>query len=279
MTFPQLHTNASDGVTGNHTGTVNEKATVVDIVTYTGLLPGKEYTVKGILMNKETGEPVKDAEGKEITAEKTFTAEKADGSVELVYELDSSLLAGQTVVVFEDLLYNGVEVGSHADIQDEDQSVHYPDLGTQAKNQATGTQEAAANKSVTILDTVSYKNLIPGQEYTVKGILMDKSTGKELLVGDKTVTAEKTFIPEKADGSVELAFTFDGSTLTGKTVVVFERLYVGENEVAVHADITDKGQTVEFPVPEIGTKAKDKDTGSQQGIAKKQDYDHRHCKL
>ena len=270
VTFPQLHTNASDGVTGNHTGTVNEKATVVDTVTYTGLLPGKEYTVKGTLMNKETGEPVKDEEGKEITAEKTFTAEKADGSIELVYELDSSLLAGQTVVVFEDLLYNGVEVGSHADIHDEDQSVHYPDLGTQAKNQATGNQEAAANKSVTILDTVSYKNLIPGQEYTVKGILMDKSTGKELLIGDKTVTAEKTFTPEKADGSVELAFTFDGSTLTGKTVIVFERLYVGENEVAAHADITDKGQTVDFPVPEIGTKAKDKDTGSQQGIAKKQ---------
>ena len=270
VTFPQLHTNASDGVTGNHTGTVSEKATVVDTVTYTGLLPGKEYTVKGTLMNKETGEPVQDEEGKEITAEKTFTAEKADGSIELVYELDSSLLAGQTVVVFEDLLYNGVEVGSHADIHDEDQSVHYPDLGTQASNEATGNQEAAANKSVTILDTVSYKNLIPGQEYTVKGILMDKSTGKELLIGDKTVTAEKTFTPEKADGSVELAFTFDGSTLTGKTVVVFERLYVGENEVAAHADISDKGQTVDFPVPEIGTKAKDKDTGSQQGIAKKQ---------
>ena len=213
-------------------------------------------------MNKETGEPVKDAEGKEITAEKTFTAEKADGSVELVYELDSSLLAGQTVVVFEDLLYNGVEVGSHADIQDEDQSVHYPDLGTQAKNQATGTQEAAANKSVTILDTVSYKNLIPGQEYTVKGILMDKSTGKELLVGDKTVTAEKTFIPDKADGSVELAFTFDGSNLAGKTVVVFESLFVEDTEVAVHADIQDKGQSVEYPehktqtpaVPESDTK-------------------------
>ena len=71
-------------------------------------------------MNKETGESIKNSEGKDITAEKIFTPEKADGSVELVYELDSTLLAGKTAVVFEDLLYNGVEVGSHGDIQDED---------------------------------------------------------------------------------------------------------------------------------------------------------------
>lgn len=268
--IPQLHTKASDGVTGTHTGTVNGKAAVVDTVTYKNLIPGREYTVKGILMNQETGEPVKDREGRDITAEKTFTAEKADGSAELVYELDSTLLAGKTVVVFEDLLYNGVKIGSHADLNDEGQSVHYPELGTKAKNQATGTRESAANKSVTILDTVSYQNVIPGREYVVKGILMDKSTGKELLVGNKTVTAGKSFTPEKAEGSVELAFTFDGSNLTGKTVVVFERLYAEEKEVAAHADITDKGQTIEFPVPEIGTRAKDRDTGTGQGITKEQ---------
>ena len=268
VNIPEIQTNASDGDNGSHTGTVGEKVTVVDVVAYKGLIPGKEYTVKGTLMNKETGKPIQDKDGKEITAEKKFTAEKSTGSVELVYELDSTLLKGETVVVFEDLYYKNIKVATHADLTDEDQSVHYPEVGTTAKNQATGTQDAAANKSVTILDTVSYQNLIPGQEYTVKGILMDKSTGKELLVGDKTVTAEKKFIPEKADGSIELAFTFDGSAMTGKTVVVFERLYVGEKEVAAHADIKDKWQTIEFPTPKIETKAKDKDTGKQQGIAK-----------
>ena len=268
VNIPEIHTNASDKDTGTHTGTVGEKVSVVDTVTYEGLIPGKEYTVKGTLMNKETGEPIQDQDGKGISAETKFTAETPNGSVDLVYELDSTLLAGQTVVVFEDLYYDSIKVATHADINDEDQSVHYPELGTKAENQATGTQEAAANKSVTILDTVSYQNLIPGQEYTVKGTLMDKTTGKELLIGDQTVTAEKTLTPEEPDGSVELAFTFDGSALTGKAVVVYERLYVGEKEVAAHADITDEGQTIEFPAPQIRTKAKDKDTGIQQGITK-----------
>ena len=75
------------------------------------------------------------------------------------------------------------------------------------------------------MDTVAYKNLIPGKEYTVKGTLMDKETKKELQINGKTVTAEKTFTAEKADGSVELEFTFDGSALGGKKIVVFEKLW------------------------------------------------------
>ena len=268
VTFPKLHTNASDGVTGNHTGTVNEKATVVDTVTYTGLLPGKEYTVKGTLMNKETGEPVKDAEGKEITAEKTFTAEKADGSVELVYGLDSTRLAGQTVVVFEDLLYNDVEVGFHADIQDEGQSVHYPDLGTQAKDKSTGLQEGIRKEQAVIIDTVAYQNLIPGQEYTLKGILMNKSTGTQLLINKKEITAEKTFIPETADGTVALEFSFDSTALKNPEIVVFERLYVKDKEVNAHRDLNDKGQTVKYPEHKIQTQARDKESGTQEAQAK-----------
>ena len=267
VTFPQLHTNASDGVTGNHTGTVNEKATVVDTVTYTGLLPGKAYTVKGTLMNKETGEPVKDAEGKEITAEKTFTAEKADDSVELVYGLDSTQLAGQTVVVFEDLLYNGIEVGSHADIQDESQSVHYPDLGTQAKDKNTGLQEGIRKEQSVIADTVAYQNLLPGQEYTLKGILMNKSTGTPILINKKEITAEKTFMPETADGTVVLEFSFDSTALKNPEIVVFESLYVKDKEVNAHRDLNDEGQTVKYPAHKIQTRARDKESGTQEAKA------------
>lgn len=268
ITIPNLHTNASDGITEDHTGTVGQKATVIDTVTYAGLIPGKEYTIKGTLMNKETGEPVKDKNGKPVTAEKVFTPEKEDGSIELIYELDSSLLAGETVVVYEDLLYNGVIVGSHADITDEDQSVHYPDLGTQAKDKTTGLSKGVKKEQAVIVDTVTYKNLIPGKEYAVKGVLMDKSTGKELLIDGKTVTAEKTFTPEKADGSIELEFAFDSTALKNPAVVVFERLYVSEKEVAAHTDIDDEGQTVEYPEHKIMTQAKDKESGTQKAQAK-----------
>ena len=268
VTFPWLRTNASDGVTGKHVGTVSEKATVIDVVSYKGLLPGKEYTIKGTLMNKETGEPVKNSEGKDITAEKTFTPENEEGSVELVYELDSTLLAGQTAVVFEDLLYNGVEVGSHADIQDEGQSVRYPDLGTQAKDKNTGLQEGIRKEQSVIADTVAYQNLIPGQEYTLKGILMNKSTGTPLLINKKEITAEKTFIPETADGTVVLEFFFDSTVLKNSEIVVFESLFVKDKEVNAHRDLNDKGQTVKYPEHKIQTQARDKESETQEARAK-----------
>ena len=78
----------------------------------------------------------------------------------------------------------------------------------------------------------------------------------------KSVTAEKKFTPEKESGSVELEFTFDSSALAGKTVVVFEELYRDEKLVGVHADITDKDQSV--TIPKIGTTAKDKKSGKQE---------------
>ena len=67
-------------------------------------------------------------------------------------------------------------------------------IGTTAKDQNTGTNEGAAAQQVTIIDTVQYANLKVGTEYTVKGILMDKSTGQPLLVNGEQVTAETTFV-------------------------------------------------------------------------------------
>ncbi|HBM01665.1 MAG TPA: hypothetical protein DD362_04225, partial [Roseburia sp.] len=62
-----------------------------------------------------------------------------------------------------------------------------------------------------------------------------------------------TFTPEKADGSVELTFKFDGTSLGGKTVVAFESCLYDGKEVAVHHDIDSKEQSVDItnpPVPE-----------------------------
>ena len=108
---------------------------------------------------------------------------------------------------------------------------------------------------VTLIDTISYKNLKVGETYKISGVLMDKETGEPLLVGEQQVTAELEFTPTSSEGSVELTYTFDGSALAGKSVVVFEDLYQGENVVASHADITDEGQTITFGKPAIGTTA------------------------
>ena len=125
-----------------------------------------------------------------------------------------------------------------------------PELKTTAA--IDGKKEFTVNGDVTIDDVVSYKPLVPGKEYTIKGVLMDKSTGKQFLVDGKEVCSEVTFTPETADGEVTVSFTFDGSVITKDTeIVVFETLYRDGKEIAVHADIEDKDQTVTIhPQPE-----------------------------
>lgn len=125
-----------------------------------------------------------------------------------------------------------------------------PELGTTAT--IDGKKEFTVNGDITIDDVVSYKHLTTGKEYTIKGVLMDKSTGKQFLVDGKEVCSEVTFTPETADGEVTVSFTFDGSVITKNTeVVAFETLYCEGTEIAVHADIEDENQTVTIhPQPE-----------------------------
>ena len=101
----------------------------------------------------------------------------------------------------------------------------------------------------------SFKSLEVGREYTVKGVLMDKSAEKTLLVNGEEVTAETTFVPETTDGTVDVTFTFDGTGLEDTLLVAFETLYTEEKEVGVHAEIEDDAQTVYLP--KIQTEAKD----------------------
>lgn len=125
---------------------------------------------------------------------------------------------------------------------------HIPEIGTKAT--VNGEKTATAEGDITIEDTVSYKHLIPGKAYTIKGILMDKSTGKTFLVDGKELTAEVTFTPEESCGEVTVRFTFDGSKITKQTdLVVFETLCRDGAELAAHADIEDDGQTVTFIPP------------------------------
>ena len=125
-----------------------------------------------------------------------------------------------------------------------------PELGTTAT--IDGKKEFTVNGDITIDDVVSYKHLTTGKEYTIKGVLMDKSTGKQFLVDGKEVCSEVTFTPETADGEVTVSFTFDGSVITKETeIVAFETLYCEGTEIAVHADIEDENQTVTIhPQPE-----------------------------
>lgn len=143
-----------------------------------------------------------------------------------------------------------------------------PELGTTAT--IDDKKEFTANGDITIDDVVSYKHLTAGKEYTIKGVLMDKSTGKQFLVDGKEVCSEVTFTPETADGEVTVSFTFDGSVITKETeIVVFETLYREGTEIAGHADIEDENQTVTIhpqPEPEKPQTGDDSNIGFYIGL-------------
>lgn len=222
-----------------------DKVTLTDTVSYTGLVPGKEYRATGVLMDKETSEKLL-VDGKEITAETVFVPETKNGSVDVTFIFDATGLHGKEIVVFEDLYRENVLLATHADINDEGQTVKIknPEIGTKAT--ADGKKEITADK-ITITDVVSYKDLTPGKEYKLTGVLMNKATNDKLLIDGKEITAEATFTPKATTGEVEMTFTFDARELTAETeVVVFETLYRDGIEIAVHADIEDEGQTVKI---------------------------------
>lgn len=248
--IPELKTTAA--IDGKKEVGATDVFTLEDVVEYKHLVPGKEYTVKGILMDKATGEPLLIDE-KEIRSETTFTPYEPTGSVKVEFTFDARYINEETnIVVFESLYSEDKELAVHADIEDEGQTVtvKIPEFGTKAS--IDGKKEFTANGDITIDDVVSYKNLTVGKEYTVSGVLMDKSTGKAFLVDGKEVCSEVTFTPETADGEVTVSFTFDGSVITKETeIVAFETLYHEGTEIAVHADIEDENQTVTIhPQPE-----------------------------
>lgn len=249
--IPEIGTTAS--IDGEKEVCATEVFTLTDTVEYKHLVPGKEYTVKGILMDEATGEPFLQ-NGEQITSEVTFVPEAPSGSVEVLFVFDAKLIKTDTnIVVFESLYSDGKELTVHADIEDGNQTVtvYVPTIKTTAS--IDGKKEITSAGKVTIEDVVSYTNLIPGTEYTIRGTLMNKATGEAFTANGETITAEVKFTPENRNGEVNVTFTFDAHDLTASTkLVVFESLYREDVEITTHKDIEDKDQTVTItPPPDV----------------------------
>lgn len=220
-------------------------------------------SVKGLKIDRETQETIKGA---------TFGLFKSDITE---FTEDKAILTAVTdengVFVFNNIPYGEylIKELKPADgyldnedvftvtIKDNEQVVELtaindkvPELKTTAT--VNGKKEVIAKGEITIKDTVEYKHLVPNTEYVIKGTLMDKSTGKPFVAKGKEITSTVKFVPDKADGKVEVTFTFDGSAIKKDTeLVVFETLYRDGVELTAHADIDDKGQTVTIKVPEL----------------------------
>ena len=273
---PVIGTTAVDAADGDKTVTGEENVAVRDTVHYNNVTPGKTYKVTGALYEKVldkngkvTKKVFKDKNGTPVTAEANFTAEDSYGNVDVTFYFDgSSLKEGTSLVAFESLSHNDKEIASHADVNDSGQTVIItkPKLSTTATDALDGDKNLIGEDNATIVDTVHYMNVTPGKTYKVSGTLYEKVTDKDGKVSKKQlldadgnpVTAETEFIPETAFGDVDVTFTFDASDLKAKDkVVAFESLSLNGKELASHADIEDKSQTVTITKPTLSTTAVD----------------------
>ena len=228
-------------------------------------------TIKGLKIDRETKKTIEGA---------LFGLFNPD---ETEYTKDNAILTAETdengIFIFENIPFGEWIVKElqpaenylptddihHITVTDNEQIIEItavndkvPELKTTAT--VDGEKEICATETFTLVDMVEYQHLVPNQEYVLKGVLMDKTTGKELVLNGETITAETTFIPTEPNGETTVEFVFDSKYIKADTdIVVFESLYKDNQQLAVHADIEDEGQTVTVKVPEIKTTAKAND--------------------
>lgn len=293
--YPILTSELKDTNTETDTGIVSNKelsSMLTDTISLSNLVVGKEYTIKGALINTETGDLFVNKNKKEILSEKSFVAKNDTMTIDLVYEYLST--ENTSITTQNQLYYNDILV---FDDSVEDNDVEwYPCLTSEAVDETTNVHQGVLGKTK-IVDTVSYNNLVVGQEYTIHGILMD-ADDKVVLGSDDTVkgnikdytgkenyyTASTTFTPEEKSGTVTLTFEYE--VKTGKVISVFEDLTVNDKTVYTHENWDNELQKIYYPdlsgvVLDSGTAhhvasksstAKLKDTITYKNLLKNSDY-------
>lgn len=238
-------------------------------------------TVKGIKTDRETGNTIEGAAfGLFLFDETEFTEENAvltaESDKDGIFTFDN-VPYGEWIVkeLYPAENYLPSDDIHHITVSEDEQIIEInavndmiPELKTTAS--IDGEKEVEVQDKITIDDIVEYKHLVPGKEYIIKGVLMNKTTNKPFTVDGKEITSEVSFVPEKPNGEVKVSFTFDAGGITENTeIVVFETLYLDGTELVAHADIEDEGQTVTItvPVPETPDTGDNRNYGVWIGLA------------
>lgn len=245
---PDIKTKASDLFTESQQSRVSDKEEVRDTIELTGLKAGNDYKLIAELVfsdGEEAGKKVLDENGKEISCEIEFTANESHETKEVSVYVDSSILQGRRIVFTESLFYKGVDVKLHLDLNDKDQSLYVPKIGTKALGLNSQTKQLELGKTK-VCDTVSLEGLIEGEEYLLHGYLFDKTLNTELKNEDKLIECELKFIAgDKSEQ--EMIFTFDSSLYEGHEIVCFEELIYKDKIICEHKNIDCIEQTVYIP--------------------------------
>ena len=263
----RIATELCEAATGEHIVARFGEVELVDTVTYQGLQPGQPYVLEALLVDKQTGKTLHDADGNELGGSLQFTPSGASGSAEVPMKVDASRLTGATVCFERLLTPTNALVASHEDLEDANQTVYAPALATTALDPRTRSHAAALSDELRIIDTVRYSDLLPGTRYQVTGTVhvraADGSDAGPLKdQAGQDVTASTEFTPSEPTGTVDLELKAQVPVEPGTTLVVFEELALCDSgmPVARHDDINDDEQSVR--VPRVSTVATEKRSGS-----------------
>lgn len=257
-----VKTKASMASTNTQYGYALGNDNVKDTVSLTGLIAGQTYSLQGRLVVKATGQSI----NSQFT-NKTFVATAESMEVEMNLGIDTSTLAGKDIVAYEKLYYRGTVIASHEDINDTDQTVTIlnPTIKTSASDNRhdISRDDVSLRPSSNIYDTVSMTGLIPGKTYTIEGQVIEKSSEEPVTLKDTTsattngtnlvvtlsennLSATTTFTAVGESQDVVFRYIFDSTYYAGKSVVVVEDLYYGDDLIATHRDLTDTDQTLTY---------------------------------
>lgn len=250
--FPTIKTTAKDKVSGSHYSNIAATVTIVDTVDMTNLDIGHKYKLVGVIMDKSTKEELI-ISGKTITTEGSFVADSENMTYDMEFTMSSLKLQGKDIVVFEylyDEAYPDELIAKHTDINDEGQTIHFPDIeiGTMLTD-IDGEKLTFLNHEVKLIDKVSLKNLDTSISYVMVGRIINKDNGEIIK------EVQKPFTIDSPDAEIEVLYEFDGleagllrDDYSMADVVCYEYLYSAEDmtELSRHEDINDEGQTVHF---------------------------------
>lgn len=250
--FSSISTVASDGYTEAHIGLYSGTYVLVDEINYAGLIPGEEYTVVGYIHVRETDEDgnvvdggvLLDINGNEVTAETTFIAEASSGTtyVTFEFEVEEGSLTGKTLTMYEYLYRDGVLIVEDADILNDSETIWFMSMSTLLTG-ADGESKDVVADEIDLIDIITYENLVPNLEYTVRSWLVD---GEGNVLTD---TIETTFVPEESEGEIEVVLSIDATEMAdGDVIIAFEQILYNGEVVGSHEDLEDVDQTVTVSV-------------------------------
>ena len=137
LTVPSIMTLARDGKTASHEGSIAKNSTIVDVIRFENLTPGKKYSVTGSA--HIVAEDGKSADREEIGSNSMdFIPDAPNGEVEVAISVDSAKLEGKTAVVFERVKDENTLIAAHEDASSKPQSVSYPAPKAEAPGKKPG---------------------------------------------------------------------------------------------------------------------------------------------